>query len=66
MKPRRSRLMATRMAGSAPERRRTAKPEGLLTQNEELSEPLYACHQSLQACGVALSRPAICSTPCAA
>ena len=34
----RSRLMATQAwwLGSAPERRRTAKPEGLLTQNEEL------------------------------
>ncbi|MDU5320500.1 MAG: phosphoenolpyruvate carboxylase [Escherichia coli] len=30
------------------------KPEGLLTQNEELWEPLYACYQSLQACGMGI------------
>ena len=52
MKNLRSRLMATqawleaRLKGEE-----LPKPEGLLTQNEELWEPLYACYQSLQACG---------------
>lgn len=30
------------------------KPAGLLTQNEQLWEPLYACYQSLQACGMGI------------
>lgn len=30
------------------------KPEGLLTQNEQLWDPLYACYQSLQACGMGI------------
>ncbi|HKM98448.1 MAG TPA: phosphoenolpyruvate carboxylase [Buttiauxella sp.] len=33
---------------------RLPKPEGLLTQNEQLWEPLYACYQSLQACGMGI------------
>ena len=55
MKNLRSRLMATqawleaRLKGEE-----LPKPEGLLTQNEELWEPLYACYQSLQACGMGI------------
>ncbi|WP_436894135.1 phosphoenolpyruvate carboxylase [Siccibacter turicensis] len=30
------------------------KPKGLLTHNEQLWEPLYACYQSLQACGMSI------------
>ncbi|AYN28147.1 phosphoenolpyruvate carboxylase [Buttiauxella sp. 3AFRM03] len=30
------------------------QPEGLLTQNEQLWDPLYACYQSLQACGMGI------------
>ena len=30
------------------------KPAGLITQNEQLWEPLYACYQSLQACGMGI------------
>ena len=30
------------------------KPAGLLTQNEQLWDPLYACYQSLQACGMGI------------
>lgn len=30
------------------------KLAGLLTQNEQLWEPLYACYQSLQACGMGI------------
>ena len=30
------------------------KPKGLLTQNEQLWEPLYACYQSLLACGMSI------------
>ncbi|WP_202307932.1 phosphoenolpyruvate carboxylase [Dryocola clanedunensis] len=33
---------------------RLPKPEGLLTQNEQLWDPLYACYQSLQACGMGI------------
>ncbi|HBX08112.1 MAG TPA: hypothetical protein DEG10_20905, partial [Leclercia adecarboxylata] len=29
-------------------------PAGLLSQNEQLWEPLYACYQSLQACGMGI------------
>ncbi|MDU4170869.1 MAG: phosphoenolpyruvate carboxylase, partial [Citrobacter freundii] len=53
MKTLRSRLMATqawleaRLKGE-----KLPKPAGLLTQNEQLWDPLYACYQSLQACGM--------------
>jgi phosphoenolpyruvate carboxylase len=30
------------------------KPAGLITQNEQLWEPLYACYKSLQACGMGI------------
>jgi len=30
------------------------KPQGLLTQNEQLWEPLYACYESLVACGLGI------------
>lgn len=30
------------------------KPQGLLTQNEQLWEPLYACYQSLLTCGMSI------------
>lgn len=33
---------------------RLPKPEGLLTHNEQLWDPLYACYQSLQACGMGI------------
>lgn len=33
---------------------RLPKPEGLLTQNEQLWDPLYACYASLQACGMGI------------
>lgn len=33
---------------------RLPKPEGLLSQNEQLWEPLYACYKSLQACGMGI------------
>jgi phosphoenolpyruvate carboxylase len=42
------------LAGSAPERPKLPKPEGLLSQNEQLWEPLYACYKSLQACGMGI------------
>ncbi|EHC72573.1 Phosphoenolpyruvate carboxylase [Salmonella enterica subsp. enterica serovar Montevideo str. S5-403] len=51
----RARLMATqswleaRLKGE-----KLPKPDGLLTQNEQLWEPLYACYQSLQACGMGI------------
>ena len=45
---------------------RLPKPEGLLSQNEQLWEPLYACYKSLGPAGWALSLTANCSTPCAA
>ncbi|XPE60911.1 phosphoenolpyruvate carboxylase [Shigella flexneri] len=41
--------LQARLKGEEP-----PKPEGLLTQNEELWEPLYACYQSLQACGMGI------------
>ncbi len=55
MKKLRARLMATqswleaRLKGE-----KLPKPAGLLTQNEQLWEPLYACYQSLQACGMGI------------
>ena len=55
MKTLRSRLMATqawleaRLKGE-----KLPKPAGLLTQNEQLWDPLYACYQSLQACGMGI------------
>ncbi|MGX2008978.1 phosphoenolpyruvate carboxylase, partial [Enterobacter asburiae] len=30
------------------------KPVGLITQNEQLWEPLYACYKSLQSCGMGI------------
>ena len=45
---------------------RLPKPEGLLSQNEQLWEPLYACYKSLGRAGWALSPTANCSTPCVA
>ncbi len=33
---------------------RLPKPKGLLTHNEQLWDPLYACYQSLQACGMGI------------
>lgn len=48
MKNLRSRLMATQAWLEARLKgKELPKPEGLLTQNEELWEPLYACYQSL-------------------
>ena len=55
MKNLRSRLMATQAWLEARRKgEELPKPEGLLTQNEELWEPLYACYQSLQACGMGI------------
>ena len=45
---------------------RLPKPEGLLSQNEQLWEPLYACYKSLRPVGWASLPTANCSTPCAA
>ena len=33
---------------------RLPRPEGLLISNDQLWEPLYACYQSLQACGMGI------------
>lgn len=55
MKKLRSQLMETqawleaRLKGQKP-----PKPAGLITQNEQLWEPLYACYKSLQACGMGI------------
>jgi phosphoenolpyruvate carboxylase len=67
MKKLRGQLMATQAWLEARLKgQRLPKPEGLLSQNEQLWEPLYACYKSLQACGWASSPTANCSTPCAA
>ena len=51
----RARLMTTQ---AYLERRlkgdRLPRPEGLLISNDELWDPLYACYQSLQACGMGI------------
>ena len=55
LKSLRSQLMATqawleaRLKGE-----KLPKPAGLITQNEQLWEPLYACYKSLQACGMGI------------
>ncbi|XNM79930.1 phosphoenolpyruvate carboxylase [Escherichia coli] len=55
MKNLRSRLMATQAWLEACQKgEELPKPEGLLTQNGNLREPLYACYQSLQACGMGI------------
>lgn len=55
MKGLRSRLMATQAWLEARLKgQKLPKPEGLLTHNAELWEPLYACYQSLVACGMGI------------
>lgn len=55
MKTLRSRLMATQARLEARLKgEKLPKPAGLLTQNEQLWDPLYACYQSLQACGMGI------------
>jgi phosphoenolpyruvate carboxylase len=55
MKKLRGQLMATQAWLEARLKgQRLPKPEGLLSQNEQLWEPLYACYKSLQACGMGI------------
>lgn len=55
MKQLRSQLMSSRayLEGRL-KGERVLKPHDLLVNNEQLWEPLYACYQSLQACGMGI------------
>ena len=55
MKKLRSQLMETQAWLEARLKgQKLPKPAGLITQNEQLWEPLYACYKSLQACGMGI------------
>ena len=54
MKQLRSRLMSSAYLEGRLKGERVLKPHDLLVNNEQLWEPLYACYQSLQACGMGI------------